>query len=80
MSSPDIELLSTRRISVPHSGHFVRYAFDAGVRRYFTVIQDGNFIPGSCGSLANNQRINELYQRAIVSLYQKRCAASEKRG
>jgi hypothetical protein len=29
---------------LPHLGHFVRDAFDAGVRRYFTVIQEGNFI------------------------------------
>jgi hypothetical protein len=44
MSSPDIELLSTKRISLPHLGHFVRDNFDAGVRRYRSVIQEGNFI------------------------------------
>ena len=44
MSSPDIELLSTKRISLPHLGHFVRDDFDAGVRRYRSVIQEGNFI------------------------------------
>ncbi len=44
MSSPDIELLSTKRISLPHLGHFVRDNFDAGVRRYLSVIQEGNFI------------------------------------
>jgi len=47
MSSPDIELLSTKRISAPHLGHFVREIFDAGVRKYFTVIHEGNFISGS---------------------------------
>jgi hypothetical protein len=44
MSSPDIELLSTKRISLPHLGHFVSDNFDAGVRRYLSVIQEGNFI------------------------------------
>jgi len=44
MSSPDIELLSTRRISPPHLGHFVSEDFEAGVRRYRSVIQEGNFI------------------------------------
>ena len=44
MSSPDIELLSTRRISLRHLGHFVSDNFDAGVRRYLSVIQEGNFI------------------------------------
>jgi hypothetical protein len=44
MSLPPIELLSTKRISLPHLGHFVRDNFDTGVRRYLTVIQEGNFI------------------------------------
>ena len=44
MSLPDIELLSTRRISLPHLGHFVRVACAAGLRRYLNLIQEGNFI------------------------------------
>ena len=52
MSSPDIELLSTKRISRPHLGHFVSDAFDAGVRREFTLIQEGNFIGGSPDTIA----------------------------
>jgi hypothetical protein len=47
MSSPDIEVRSTKRISLPHLGHFVRDNFDAGVRRYLSVIQEGNFIRDS---------------------------------
>jgi hypothetical protein len=38
MSLPDIELLSTRRISLPHLGHFVRDGSD------LSLFQDGRFI------------------------------------
>src|ERR1019366_8633039 len=44
MSLPDIELLSTRRISLLHLGHSVRDACDAGLRRYLSLTQEGNFI------------------------------------
>jgi hypothetical protein len=44
MSSPVMELRSTNTISRPQVGHFVSDAFDFGVRRYRTVIQDGSFI------------------------------------
>ena len=56
MSSPDIELLSTKRISLPHLGHFVRDDFDAGVRRYRSVIQEGNFIWNSYQLVAVSRR------------------------
>jgi hypothetical protein len=56
MSSPDIELLSTRRISLPHLGHLVRDNFDAGVRRYLSVIQEGNFICDSYRLVAASRR------------------------
>jgi hypothetical protein len=44
MSSPVMELRSTNTISRPQVGHFVSDAFEFGVRKYRTVIQDGNFI------------------------------------
>jgi hypothetical protein len=56
MSSPDIELLSTKRISLRHLGHFVSDNFDAGVRRYLSVIQEGNFICDSYRLVAASRR------------------------
>jgi hypothetical protein len=44
MSAPDIELLSTRIISVPHLGHCATDALDAGLWRLLGLNQEGHII------------------------------------
>jgi hypothetical protein len=60
MSSPDIVLLSTRIISLPHLGQFAGDALD---RRYLSLIQEGNFIGDSL-----NTRLSQ-YLRVSTGFY-----------
>jgi hypothetical protein len=57
MSSPDIELRSTRIISVPHLGHCVKDAL-AGLRRLLGLNQEGHFIRDSIPASNAKPRIS----------------------